>query len=346
MSSTRARLGVVRDGERIPGTSRIGQPRQLFDFRGKATLGVAVAALFLLTPFSINNFFQGRHVLGAGSLAIVAILAINAWGVSRGRDFSSLTLLGLVPAVVFFLAYSLRKQEIIGALWCYPAVISFYFMLPERKAWIANAVLLGIDLPQAWFVLEPSLAARVSATLIAVSAFSAIFVRVINAQQHRLEAQALTDPLTGLSNRTLLTSTLEQAIQQSHRTNAPMTIIALDLDRFKEINDTLGHDAGDTVLRGVGELLHGRIRRADRVFRLGGEEFLALLYGTDEESGRRVAEELRGAVASLSLLPDRTITVSIGVATLRHGEDWAAWMRRSDENLYRAKTSGRDQVAA
>ncbi|MCG6873637.1 MAG: GGDEF domain-containing protein [Betaproteobacteria bacterium] len=327
-------------------TLQTDKPGRASDFRGKATQGVALAALVLLTPFSLNNFYQGRYILGAGSLAIVAILAASAWGVSRGRDYSSLTLLGLVPAVVFFLAFALRKQGIIGALWCYPAVISFYFMLPERKAWIANAVLLAVALPQAWGALEAPLAARVAATLLAVSAFSAIFVRVIIDQQRRLEAQAITDPLTGLSNRTTLRAALEQAIQQSSRTRTPMTLVALDLDRFKSINDSLGHDAGDSVLRAVGDLLHRRIRRADKVFRLGGEEFLALLYGTNEENGRRVAEELRGAVASLALLPDRPVTVSIGVATLRPDESWIEWMKRSDENLYRAKASGRDRVAA
>jgi diguanylate cyclase len=322
------------------------KPGRAFDFRRTSNLYVAVAALVLLTPFSINNFFQGRPFLGMGSLAIVAILAFNAWSITRGRFYPSFTLFGLVPAVIFFLVFALRKQGIVGALWCYPAVLSFYFMLPERKAWLANAALLAVALPEAWIVLELPLATRVAATLVAVSAFSAIFVRVIAGQQRRLEAQALTDPLTGLANRTLLRATLEQAIQQNHRTGAPMTLVALDLDHFKSINDTLGHDAGDAVLRGVGDLLHRRIRRADKVFRLGGEEFLALLYGTDAENGERVAEELREAIGSLPLVPGRSVTVSIGVAALRRGEDWAAWMKRSDDNLYRAKSAGRDRVAA
>jgi diguanylate cyclase len=316
------------------------------DFRSKSTLGVAVAALFLLTPFAVNNFVQGRYLLGVGSFAIVVILAVSAWGIRRGRDYSSLTLFALVPAILFFLVFSLRKQGMVGVFWCYPAVLAFYFMLPERKAWVANAGLLAVALPQVWDVIEAPLAARVAATLLAVSIFSAIFVRVITNQQRRLEAQAVTDPLTGLANRTLLRATLEQAIQQSDRTGTPMTLVALDLDRFKAVNDTLGHDAGDTVLRGVGQLLRQRIRRADKAFRLGGEEFLAMLYGTGAEDGQRVAEELRGAIASLPLLPDRPVSASIGVATLQPGEDWMEWMKRSDENLYRAKASGRDRVVA
>ncbi len=316
------------------------------DFRSKSTLGVAISGLVLLTPFSVNNFLQGRYLLGVGSAVIVAMLAANAWSVSRGRYHPSLVLFGLVPIILLFLDLSLRKQGIVGALWCYPAMLAFYAMLPERKAWVANGALLAVCLPQAWLVLEGPLAARVTVTLIAVSTFSVIFVRVITGQQHRLEGQAVTDPLTGLSNRVLLRDSLEQAIQQSHRTGTPMTLVALDLDHFKSINDTLGHDAGDRVLRSVGEVLQRRIRRADRAFRLGGEEFLALLYGADEESGQQVAEELRGAIATLAPLPDRSVTASVGIATLRPDESWREWMKRSDENLYRAKSGGRDQVVA
>jgi len=113
---------------------------------------------------------------------------------------------------------------------------------------------------------------------------------------------------------------------------------------FKQINDILGHDAGDTALRGIGGLLKKRLRRIGKVFRLGGEEFLALLHGADADNAWRIAEEPRSAVASLMLLPDHPITVSIGATTLAPGEDRTAWMKRSDENLYRAKFEGRHRV--
>jgi len=125
-----------------------------------------------------------------------------------------------------------------------------------------------------------------------------------------------------------------------------MTLISLDLDNFKKINDTLGHDAGDDVLRGIGKLLQKRIRRSDKVFRLGGEEFLILLYETDSAQGLLVAEELRKKIESMRLLPDRSVTTSVGVATLQPKEDWRDWMKRSDDNLYRAKKEGRNRVLA
>lgn len=320
------------------------QPGHPSDFLRKSTMGVAVTGFLFLTPFAINNFFQGRYLLGAGSLAIVIMLLANAWSTSRGHYHSSFTLISIIPAVLIFLVIAFHKQGIIGALWCYPAVISCYFMLPEKMARLSNAIILCVTLPMAWIVLDFPLAARVAATLLAVSTFSAIFVRVITRQQQLLQAQAVTDTLTGLSNRVLLGTSLEQAIEQHHRTGAVMTVVTLDLDHFKSINDTYGHDAGDSVLQGVGELLHKRVRRSDRVFRLGGEEFLVLLYGTDLENGRLFAEELRKAIESQQLLPGQAVTASLGVATLRPGEDWNEWMKRSDENLYRAKETGRNCV--
>ncbi|MEX6501030.1 GGDEF domain-containing protein [Pseudomonas zhanjiangensis] len=324
----------------------IQQLEDPFDFRQKATLGVALAAFVLLTPFSINHIVQGHPYLGTGSLIVVLLLAGNAWGIWRGHYSPALTLLGIVPAVIFYLVLTINRQGIIGVLWCYPAVISFYFMLPERKAWIANGAMLALTLPQAWSVIDAPLAARVTATLLAVSAFAAVFIRVITAQQHKMRRQAVTDPLTGLFNRMLLADSLEQAIEQSRRTKTPMALLSLDIDHFKAINDRLGHDAGDAVLRGVGELLHQRARRADKLFRLGGEEFLVLLYDADGANARQVAEELLGAVAAQPFLPDQPVTVSIGAASLVGDEDYRAWMKRVDENLYRAKSAGRNRVVA
>lgn len=316
-------------------------------FLHKSSLGLAIVSLLILTPFSINNFIQGRTLLGAGSLAIVGFLAFNAWSLTvHNRYYATLIFLGLVPTILFFLTVSLQVQGMIGIFWCYPAVLAFYFMLPERMAWIANGLLLIVIIPQAWGILIYPLAIRMIATLLTVSVFSAVFVRVITEQQDRLQSQVVTDPLTGVLNRVLLHSSLVQAIQQNQRTGVPMTLIAIDLDHFKAINDTLGHDAGDKVLRGIGELLGKRCRLVDSVFRLGGEEFLTLLYGTDAESGRRVAEELRHAVASAAILPGYNVTASLGVATLQSGEEWKEWLERSDTKLYQAKVQGRDRVVA
>ncbi|MFZ5482886.1 MAG: diguanylate cyclase [Pseudomonadota bacterium] len=314
------------------------------DFRARATLGVAVVGMVLVTPFGVNNLIQGRLGLGAAVLLVVALLAFNAWLIHRGRFYPQINLFGLVPILVLVLMYVLREQGIVGVLWTYPVILAFYFMLPERSAWFANLFLLAAVLPLAFVMLEVELAARAAATLLSVSTFTAVFVRVIGQQQERLQAQLVIDPLTGAHNRLTLQATLTQAIAQARRGQQPMSLIVLDLDHFKAINDSLGHDAGDAVLRGVGMLLAERMRAVDRVFRMGGEEFLVFLYGTDLTGARQVAEALRQAIGTRVFLPDRPVTASLGVATLAQGEDWLAWIKRGDENLYRAKAEGRDRV--
>ncbi|HSG90950.1 MAG TPA: GGDEF domain-containing protein [Pseudomonadales bacterium] len=317
---------------------------EIADFRVRATFGAALTALVVLLPFAINNFVQGRTLLGAGALAIVAALALNGLSLLRGRPHPLLNLLALLPAVLLFLILAFREQGVVGALWCYPAILAFYAILPERQAWIANIGLLTAGIGESWIALDPSVALRVTATLAAVSVFAAFVVRAIATQQARLEQQAVTDPLTGLANRVRLEETLGAAVERSRRTGLPMTLLALDLDHFKAINDDYGHAEGDAVLRATGAFLLGRVRRSDQAFRIGGEEFLVMLFGTDRERGLRVADALRASIAALELVPDRSVTVSIGLATLAEGEDWRSWMKRSDEQLYVAKGSGRDMV--
>lgn len=314
--------------------------------QAKTIVGVAFVVLIFFMPFSFYNFFLGRYVLGVGSVTVVLLMIINAWNCWHGRYYPLMILFGLAPIGVAFLGLAIYQQGMIGLLWCYPAVISFYFMLPERYAWVANILLLTMALPMSWLILAPELAARATATLLCVSTFSVIFVRVISHQQRELHELAMTDSLTGLANRVQLHGSLEHAVQQYERHQTPMTLIELDLDNFKMINDTLGHDAGDDVLMGIGKLLQKRIRRSDKVFRVGGEEFLILLYETDPAHGLMVAEELRQTIEVMPLLPDRNVTASLGVATLQPNENWRDWMKRSDDNLYRAKKDGRNRVVA
>jgi len=313
----------------------------------RLVLGIAIACVVLMTPFVINDFIQGRIIIGLFATVIVAVFSLNAWSISKDkRYYPNIILLGLVPATIFFLTMSIQKQGIIGILWSYTAVVFFYFILPGRKAWIANAVLIIIIFPLAWVTFDHALSSRIVATLILVNIFSGLFVSVIKTQHKSLEKQAFTDTLTGLLNRKLLHETLQQAINQNNRANIPMTLVTFDLDHFKKINDEMGHDAGDLVLKDVAKLLENRLRMVDKVFRIGGEEFLAFLFNTDIEDGTRIAEDIRTQVELLKTLSGHTITVSAGVATLTPNEDWQEWIKRSDQNLYQAKKIGRNRIVA
>jgi diguanylate cyclase (GGDEF)-like protein len=158
--------------------------------------------------------------------------------------------------------------------------------------------------------------------------------------------QAATDALTGLPNRRSLDQALAAQLAMAQREGRPFSVLMLDLDHFKAVNDTHGHGVGDAVLRAFAQRIQGQLRRSDVCFRYGGEEFVVVLAGTASEVALDTAERLRLAVAGAPLVPGVAVTVSVGSASWHEGEDAAALLARADTALYAAKRAGRDRVMA
>lgn len=161
-----------------------------------------------------------------------------------------------------------------------------------------------------------------------------------------LRHQANHDALTGLVNRYRFESVLSHELTRAERYDTPLTLIMMDIDHFKTINDRFGHPVGDEVLRCFAESLKGRIRATDTLARWGGEEFMILLPQTDAHSGMLMAEAVRALVAETPMPGPGQITVSAAVTTYRDGESRHELLRRLDEALYRAKREGRNRVVA
>jgi len=312
------------------------------DFRVYTTRWIAIAGILLLVPFSVNHLIWGRFSLGLGLLAVVAILCYLT-NLSFRQQYSNWSLL-LFPPILLLLALSVKEQGVIGVMWSYPGVVSFYFLFRERWAWVANAITILVVVPLSAQYLETDVALRAMVTLTFVSMFSILAVRVIGVQQQRLEAMAVTDALTGLLNRALLDPTLEQAASRHQRTAERATLLAIDIDHFKNINDTFGHMVGDDVLVQVAALLKSRLRGSDVVFRTGGEEFAILLADTAGEPAHHVAQLLRSAVAGENLIDGHPVTMSVGVAELLKDDTPESWFARADRCLYEAKRTGRNRV--
>jgi len=162
------------------------------------------------------------------------------------------------------------------------------------------------------------------------------------------ELRAATDALTGLPNRRAIDDHLKRLLAQAGRSLTPMSAILLDLDHFKAINDTYGHERGDEVLAAVGALMRTELRGADFAGRNGGEEFIVMLPDTDRAGAMRVAEHLRKAMHSLTLPGvTRAVTASFGVASFPEDAlEGATLLRLADRALYAAKQNGRDRVEA
>jgi diguanylate cyclase (GGDEF)-like protein/PAS domain S-box-containing protein len=161
-----------------------------------------------------------------------------------------------------------------------------------------------------------------------------------------LALQALTDPLTGLANRRAFTERFEGEVTAARELSGPLSLIMLDLDHFKAVNDRHGHEVGDTVLRELARRMTSGRRDEDLVARTGGEEFAVILPGACRGPALAVAERIRVAVREREFPVAGALTISCGVAHWEAGDDPASLMRRADANLYRAKAAGRDRVIA
>ena len=170
----------------------------------------------------------------------------------------------------------------------------------------------------------------------------------IGTLQSKLRSQAIKDPLTDIFNRRYLDETFDRELARAAREIYPVCVIMLDIDHFKKVNDTYGHEAGDSVLKALARRLSSRNRRGDFVCRFGGEEFVIVMPNMEMDTAFKRAEELRAALNSLYVPYGRfnlTITISMGIANYpANGEDREAVLRAADRAMYAAKKAGRDHI--
>ncbi len=281
-----------------------------------------------------------RGTFAAGSIAIVASIAWSLYGADSaalGRSAVQATLHWVPLVFAFgFLAFSGRAatQGAVGLLGAVAALV-----VPHDVAAARSGV--SDDL----FVLVQALVAY--AVLIAgLRFFADLHVRASSLERtaERMRSLAHTDALTGLGNRRQADLWLVREVQRATRYARPFSVLMLDIDHFKRLNDEHGHAAGDRVLVDLANELVGMVRASDAVVRWGGEEFLVLAPETGLEDAVQVAELVRRQVAKLPLGDAHRTTVSVGVAAHRSGDDPDSLVARADAALYMAKRSGRNTV--
>ncbi len=177
------------------------------------------------------------------------------------------------------------------------------------------------------------------ATLLVIL-ISMIVTRRVTNQAHQLVQQALHDELTGLANRNLFTDRLKKAVMRGQRNAAPFSIILIDLNRFKMVNDKLGHQVGDLLLKEVARRLKQCVRKVDTVARLGGDEFVIILEPLAPQNVQQLVDKLTVVIAKPFLLAGQEISVgsSLGIATYpNHGQDCMTLIKRADAAMYEAK---------
>jgi diguanylate cyclase (GGDEF)-like protein len=314
------------------------------DFLAKTTLHCNCVVALLLAPLIIQNIITQNYTLVIPLSIALALSAINIWFGIQNQYLLKFNTFICLPMFGATLLYSIHIHHISSTYWTFMLVLACYFMLPSRRALLFNSLILAIFIPYTAAILTPDMAIRFSLSLIGTSLFAYLSIREINKLHSILKVEAITDPLTGLFNRSLLEQSLKQIISQHQRTKIPTSLICMDIDHFKKINDTFGHDIGDVVLKRLGELLRKRLRSSDRAFRLGGEEFIILLHNSDQNQSIQFAESLRQQIEQYSFIPLQTITMSFGVVEYEESMDYGEWLKASDVRLYEAKEAGRNNV--
>lgn len=309
-----------------------------------------LAGAGFLTLFSISvEGYTGGNV----ALTVAVIVALTGLGlrlVARPDAVAGMELVLLPPVLSLMIAAQnyITRDPSGGAqiFYLWPVLYAALF-LNVTQGILTLVIASGSNATVLWF-LRPGAPGITDATSMSIAfTMALVVVTVLKRRNQALvreaERIATEDELTRLGNRRRLHGALDHAVAQSHRDGSPVSLITLDVDGFKHINDSRGHAGGDAVLVSIATALRAAVRRDDVVVRLGGDEFLVVLPGCPSTDATRVAEEIRDMVSR----EVAGVTVSMGVATAEAGQLTPdAIVRLSDDALYRAKAGGRDRVVA
>lgn len=317
------------------------------DLKEKFQLGL----MYLLAPFTaiciapiaIYRYLNGEYLTAALDAAIVAAVLLT---VGYVRWQQTVRVPAMVSAV-FYTTGAVLTAYLNGPFyifWLYPAVLANFFLLNPRLALGINLSALLVAVPVALQTTDPILTVGMMGSLLFSIGMTFGFARLIEKQRDALRTAASHDALTGVGNRRLMDGEINRSIERFRRHPSPTSLIVLDLDMFKCVNDRLGHKAGDHLLVAVAELLMRQTRNADRVFRFGGEEFVLLAEHTNLEEAGIIAEHLRQQIAIRIRSSGEPLTASFGCAQLQLDEAADQWFRRADKALFDAKHRGRNCV--
>lgn len=310
--------------------------------------------------FAGLNLYRGLWPVSVLELAFVAYSLALMPIIGRTRRFRAWALTYVIPWAGAMLAI-LAMPKASPSVFVWPVLLPLvlYFLLGSRLGFSVSLMSLSGAALLAWsrFGLPADSAALTAAANFTFAgalglALAHVYERGRERSEQHLRRVAATDPLTGLSNRNLLEETFERLRASAHQAGAPLSILLMDLDHFKRINDIYGHAAGDRALVDFSRRLQSELRDEDFLCRFGGEEFLAVLPDTSRSVAGRVAERLRAAWREQPAQWNeaRDIdphTVSMGIATLGDdGMDLDTLLRSADQRLYRAKADGRDRIVA
>lgn len=314
------------------------------DFRLGILALFSLCAAFALLPMALARSYQNELLTAVISLVLVtSSFAATAYAWRRNDSRLAARLIALVYTVGCLLAIHASGPSALP--WLYPLLVANALLLaPLPSLLLAVGAVVVVQFLSVMPTEDPTQWMAQLLSLLLVALLSAVFTRHSRHQRRLLRALALQDALTGAGNRLALDRELAIAQASFRRDGRKMALAIFDLDHFKQVNDRLGHEAGDRVLRDLVTLLQSGLRGSDRLFRFGGEEFVLLAPDTDESGLDRLLDHALERVRKGLRAAGAPVTVSAGGAMLRQRESAEEWLARADAALYRAKRAGRDRA--
>ncbi len=322
----------------------------LTDLKNKFQRGMvylfAILASLLIAPFCVIRYLNGEVANAIVDLAIVIVALSSA--IYTYRRSQATQLISNITALLYssgaVAVAHLNEPNFV--FWLFPALIANFFLLSAKAGLIANSFTIAAILPIALHLNNTTEAFAMIASLLMCGSMAYVFALLTHRQQLLLQNIATQDALTGLGNRRAMDEEMRLSMADFARKQTPVTLIVLDLDFFKMVNDKFGHNTGDVVLVELANLLSKRIRKTDRVFRFGGEEFVVIARNTVISDALIIAEQLRVQIEIELNDPDGALTASFGCAELLPDETLEEWFIRADKAVYQAKQQGRNCVVA
>lgn len=307
-----------------------------------------VSGLGYSGAIAIGCFAVIRYIEGNLELAFVdTILALLLFSVSTFIHITGKIRLAKYGAALIALSgpiLIISYTPYTGMLWLYVVTATFYFFLPLKQATLFAGTLIlcaGILL---FDHIDLLLFCSLIVTLLLICGFS--FISALNSAHFRARLLQLSkeDALTGTGNRRAFEIHAEQALWNLKRHRTVSSLIYIDIDHFKQINDKLGHSLGDAVLQGVVRCVQSNLRQDDHLFRMGGDEFVVIANGANLQHAAQVAERLRQDIESQNF-SEYKVSLSIGISVTRPKDSVEDWVSRADAALYQSKEQGRNRVS-
>ena len=307
-------------------------------------LTVCAAGFLSFTPFTVFRFIGQEWLLAViDSILVITMFTagILVWKKRKVRLASIILAFFCVSGMIAVIY--IKGSSLI--YWAYPTLATAFFLMNEREAIIIDLFAIAALAPVIHSNFSNMESASILTTMVLIIVFAYIFAVQTRQQRKQLERLATIDPLTGVGNRRGFNEKLKEVVAIRHRTGQPVSLVLLDIDHFKSINDTFGHETGDHILCEITDIIKKRIRITDGFYRIGGEEFVVTVMGADLSNSSRLADELRLLVEESLLLDDRSVTISLGVAEINEGETGEDCLKKADSALYESKRAGRNRIS-